>query len=190
MGGISTNVLAPLTLPTNIKIDITTELHDKTQDEWVKIYIDKEKKINKYYFELKTFQPSFDIKNFNELNKYNEILHDYKRNFITIVVNPLKNNKIRFNFTTNTRFYIRFIDGDHEYNFKNVIYGNGDDRNNKDDVRYITNSPLKDHSIVINRNKSKYNNNKIVTIYIDLYHFCLNHEFIITNFNDVIKKLK
>ena len=166
-----------------------TELHDKTQDTWVKIDIDKEKKINKYYFELKTFQPSFNIKNFNELNKYNVISHDYKRNFITIVADPIKNNKIIFNFTTNTRFYIRFIDDDHEYNFKNVIYGNGDDRNKKDDVRYITNSPLKDHSIVINRNISKYNNNKEVKIYIDLYHFCLNHEFIITNFNDVIENL-
>jgi hypothetical protein len=42
--GISTNVLIPLTLPTNIQIEIITELHNKNEDEWVKIYIDKDKK--------------------------------------------------------------------------------------------------------------------------------------------------
>jgi hypothetical protein len=51
------------------------------------------------------------------------------------------------------------------------------------------NSPIKDHSIVINRNISKDNNNN-VTFYIDLYDFCHKHELIITNFKDDINKLK
>jgi hypothetical protein len=163
-----------------MNIVITTNLKDKNYKDWG--YTTDGKQIGRYHYPLKTFQPSFDIKNFIELTKYDYdgLKHDYKTFMFSFTVNSIKNNKIIFNFKTNTRFYILFTDNDHEYTFKNII-GN--------DYEYINNSPIKDHTIVINRNKSNNNNNN-VKLYIYLLQYHDNHEFKITNFGDVINKLK
>jgi len=191
-------------LPTNMKIVITTNLINNTKS-WG--YRDNMTQEGTYEYLLKTFQPSFDIKKFFDLTKYDQVTknnltkneydglkHDYKTININFTLNSIQNNKIIFNFRTNTRFSITYKDNDREYKFRSII---GDPNpeyisNVIDDTNYITNSQIKDHSIVINRNNSKFNNNNNnnVKIEIRLSKFYDNHEFKITNFGDVINKLK
>lgn len=154
-------------LPQNVKINIGTSLYKNGDLDG---YPTK-----RVYNDLEFFQPSFNIKQNNEINNIDEKQYNYANINMSFAVSSIKKNNIILKLTTNTHFKIIFNDNDHTYMFMNNT----------------NNFNIKDHTIVINRNISTYNVNNDIIISINLPNFNLNSDtFIITNFNDVIKKLK